>query len=407
MKFKLVLLFLVLAVSAQAQIRILGAVRDSVSKYALGNVHIVIEGEETGSVSNDNGIFILKPKSLPVNVKVSHVAYHTRTIKVSSKDDLRNVLLAPKNYTLPVFSVGGERPRNIIKNSKLYVLDYDFKGDSIVMLAYKDRKDSRKQIVLLTDEGDTLKSRKLNKMDALYKDCFDNHHLLTEAYAYQLHVHDEQIDLIHQIERDSLLQTFNTVIEKSGPYFYIRATESCNQIVHFYIYDTQDSSLTLWRTIADEGGLERLGDKARLQSAQGYTAADARFEEMAFYAPKFVPLVKFSDSILIFNHVEGNIEVYSNDGELLEEIEISYHENRRWKEELFVDEATDKLYTLYKVGGISYLKQIDAASGAIVKSIKVPEFLHIEKIKVHNDKLYFLYKDTDEFDYKQLYCMNI
>lgn len=406
MKQSIIFILLILSLESVAQVRLIGSVRDSATSKVIENVHLLLPDKQ-GCVSNDHGLFFLKVKSLPIKVKLTHIGYHDKTVIVKHKNDLSEVFLQSKNYQLKPVTISEEVPVNIIKNSKLYVTDYDFKGDSIVLLAFKNRKNNQKQIVLLSDQGDTLKSRNLKKMDALYRDCFNNHHLLTEEFAYQLHIHDENIDFIHPTKRDSLVKTFNTIVEKIGPYYYLKLAEYSNQVVKFYIFNSLDSSLTLWRTIADEGGLERLGDKNRLQSSKGYTATDARFEEMAFYAPKFVPLVKRNDSLLLFNHVESRIEVYNKFGEEIGTVEISYHLDKKWKEELFVDDINGKLYTLYKRGGVSYLKQINALTGEIAKTVKIPEFLHVEKIKVHNDKLYFLFQDSQEYDYKQLFSMNI
>jgi len=67
----------------------------------------------------------------------------------------------------------------------------------------------------------------------------------------------------------------------------------------------------------------------------------------------------------------------------------------------------DKVYTRFRQDGITSLREIDLKSGALINNITIPEFVHIENIRINNNIIYFLYKEKINQEYKQLYRMAI
>lgn len=401
----LVTYLIVIPYSAFSQFKVKARLIDTISNTGIPQAHITNLRTNKVYISNEDGSFEIEAKRLPVNISITHISYKNKKCKLKYPN--QKFHLSHSNYELKAVSIIPEKPENIIKETKLYVLDYNFKGDSIIMLAYKNRKTKNSKIMILEDNGDTLKSKKIDKMESLYKDIFDNHHLVCKNYAYQIHPDSTAIKLLYPVFKDSLFKTFEPIVEKIDQNYLFRLNYYSNQLVQFYLYNSLDSSFKLFYEFADNGGFERLSDKHRLQSSDGYSAADARFEEMCFYNKKHIPIVKLNNKLYLFNYLIDSLLVFNTEGKHLTSTHLRYHKFDKWEKKLFIDESTKKIYTLFKDGSISYIKQIDLKNGNTAKSIKIPEFRHVENIKIHNDKVYFLYKEEKYNNYKQLYCMNL
>ena len=128
---------------------------------------------------------------------------------------------------------------------------------------------------------------------------------------------------------------------------------------------------------------------------------------MCFFNPVYAPLFKIQNEIVIFNFLDSKIEFYNETGQLVKELLIDFHKQSNWKEDVFVDDVSGRAYTLYLADGISTLKEIDLQTGKFVRSFKIPKFKYVNKIKVHDNKLYFLYRKSCSDDLSGLYRMEI
>jgi len=96
-------------------------------------------------------------------------------------------------------------------------------------------------------------------------------------------------------------------------------------------------------------------------------------------------------------------------GKIINKIPIDYYKENYWIQSIILDKKTLEVYTLFFDNGIYTIKEIDLKSGAIKRSVKIPELLFIEKIKVNNNYIYFLYRDRykETGENKMLYRMKI
>ena len=93
---------------------------------------------------------------------------------------------------------------------------------------------------------------------------------------------------------------------------------------------------------------------------------------------------------------------------MIQEIPISFHNNKYWNREIFVDDVKGKVYTLFRKDGISTIQEINMKTGELANSVVIPELPFIDKIKIINNNIYFLYTEHNEqSDYQKLYKMKI
>ncbi|RHJ90651.1 carboxypeptidase-like regulatory domain-containing protein [Parabacteroides bouchesdurhonensis] len=123
-KFLLIILMLVGFTPIKAQdsigeyITISGIVKDKNSKKRLEYVNVSIPGSNIGTITNNDGEFLIKiQKSLQVkNVEISHIGYNNYIIPVKEQN-LANVtvLLTPNANVLREVIIHGQDPRSLVE----------------------------------------------------------------------------------------------------------------------------------------------------------------------------------------------------------------------------------------------------------------------------------------------------
>jgi len=137
--------------------------------------------------------------------------------------------------------------------------------------------------------------------------------------------------------------------------------------------------------------------------------------------PINAPLFKLDDQIVIFNYINDRIEFYSSKGELVDETEISFHKKEKslaiilktmemdpsFTELMIMDKSMKKFYALFINNGIHTLVEIDIFTGETGKRINIPEFAYIDRIRVHNNAVYFMYLKKIFPYYMSIYRMEL
>ena len=109
---------------ALAQKVIEGSIRDRESQQALPAANIQIEGTLKGTISNDQGYYILKLDQLPATLIISYIGYAKEKVRIEPESDRRqDILLTPVILELEPLVVIAEDPgmsimREVIRRKK-------------------------------------------------------------------------------------------------------------------------------------------------------------------------------------------------------------------------------------------------------------------------------------------------
>jgi len=408
--FFFILLFVVTTpvYNQEQELVISGFVKDATTHKPLEQVHVYIDGTHKGTISDHSGYYKLTVNKIPAKVVFSCVGYTSDRIFIKRMKNIRfTVFLESEVHELKTVSIYSEPIINIIKDKPLYVTDYAFCDDNILLLAYRKRKISKPELMLINADGDTLISRSIMNADKFYRDCLGNLHLETRKNVFQLDIDTNHIDFLYQTTPLEFHETMDPLLASLNEKFYVHQFYYRNQVLQYYYFQSSDSSFHEFKVIEDKKSIRMLYDTDRW-GCFGYTNDfHKRFEDMCFADPIFAPLILKNDSLLIFNFVDEQIESYSEFGQLIDEVPINFHTENHIKEKIYVDAITGKVYILFNRMGISTLKEINLKTGLLIHSIKIPDFVFIENIKIRNGIIYFLYKECKNQEYKQLYKMNI
>ncbi len=404
--------------SQSGSIRVYGKITDSNTDSIIKNVNIRIKGTNIGSVSLKNGHYSINVSEVPATIIFSHVAYEKYYLKINSKiSQKQNIQLKPLIVELDEFLVSGEIVKNILKTKPLHISDYEFYENNILLLAYKDRKLSKAKILLVDNFGDTIAGLLVRKPEKFFKDCFDNIHLICKDTVWQIYFDSEKLQLLYPVNPKKFDLTMKNCVEESGDNVYFMDYAYHNQILKYYYYNRKTEEAKTLRVIGDEKAIAMVDDfdgyiQSLINSGVNNIGARIRFDEMCMIDPIFVPLRKIGDTICIFNYVNSIMEFYYQDDELVNETPVDFHNNKHWVEDIFIDEVSNKVYTLFKRNGISYLHEINLKDGSLGKAIKIPDFPFVSKIQINNGNIYFLYTEKSNIyqkynGYRKIYKMQI
>ncbi len=391
-----------------------GRILDSDTEFPLQDVNIQIKGTNSGTTSDSYGYYSIYIKKLPAILIFSYVGYKKQYLKIKYKQNKKiNITLKPKSKALKGVSISANKIENIVKDKPLYIFDYDFYKNNIVLLAYQNRRISKTILVLINNSGSVICDLSVNGAKKLFKDCFNNIHLITKDTTYQIYFNSKKLCLLYPTQNKKFNKTMSPCITESNNKLYFKRYSHNNQELLYYFIDINTKKKKNLRYISNERSIELQDDlsneiKLRKLFGIGYTEADKRFDEICFLSPVFAPLVKINDTIYIFNYIDSKIELYSPSGNLIKEIPISFHKSPNWKKKIYVDEKENKVYNLFQNNGASMLREINLKNGTLGKTIKIPGFYFIEKIQIRGAWVYFLYTEKWNMfkkynNYKKLY----
>lgn len=416
-------LFLILmpvSLSGQQAFTLKGRVYNSKTKEPIPQASIYVNETVLGGASGDDGRYEIKIPYTPAMVVFSSVGYTRRYFSLTRpvKDDF-DVPLDPSRHEIPEVLVTGKRtPISISDKQDIYVLDYEFYDSHILLLGNPGKKSLETHLILMDRLGTTINRKIINRGNNLYRDPFNNIHLLCADTAYQVYYDGEELQLLFPTHKERFLNAFPEFIKILNNKIILRQYDFDDQALLYYFYNPPDSTIQkFWAEATTEvyrktDGLMssiHITPSGKSTSQFNLFNSDERFIKMAFYAPIFCPLEVIKDTIYIFNFNNGLIETFSYRGFHADTpTSFAFHKEPGWQKRLYVDAATGKAYTHYMKNGVSVIREIDLKSGSLKPNeIKIPRFSYIKKIMIHDGYLFFLYEEKQYPRFMRLFRMPI
>jgi hypothetical protein len=421
-----------------------GKITSSETGEPLQNVNIRVKDTYRGTLSDQFGYFKIALYKMPSTLIFSHVGFHTseKSFTVEPLQKLE-IVLEKKTEQLEEFVVTSNRIDTVYISRRYAVLDYELWDEKIILLIYRNNL-NRAEILLLDENNKEVSSIEVlpEKPEQLIKDCFGNIHIITKTKVYQIYPKEEQLLLYPSVNKDIFREIMGNCEFIVGNRLYYQNFEYQNLITNYFYIDTALNERNRFRMILDQQKVDYLaynpefymGDQILVDNVMGDNDpdkqralrtldAEKRFHLMAYLTPVFAPMKKMGDSICIFNHPQSVIEFYDANDSLVGETPIEYHhqvrpnntfiltyafyKSKKWQEEIYIDDEARKAYTLFvNNNGSKELVEIDLNSGRLKYSMKIP-FPYVEKIKVRDGFVYFLYKGWGEMDKKKLFRQSI
>ncbi len=401
----LLLLFLGTSVFSQNKTFVSGEIKDNETGEPLNYVSIKSWRSKNGTISNYKGRFSISVEKVPDTLILSHVAYETVKIAVNGSMPAQLVKMIRKTSMLPEVPVSSQIAVDLIEKKLFDVVDYEFFGDSILLLAYSWREKKNPWFILMNSSGDTLQKAWVHSEGVFYRDCMDNLFYITERAAWEITLEDSEFILKNPLNAEYFKEHITPCITGIGDKFYVKQYSYNNQVLSYYVVDTIAKDPKEFRIIADEVALRMVSDRNRFYSMGNSepTEADLRFEQMCFFDPIYAPLMKIKDRVVIFNFVESKFEIYNDKGELQKEGKLTFGKDKNLKEEIYADEISGRVFFKYLKNGVTTLMEYDLEKDKVIGTTELSGYKYIDKIKIHDNRLYFLYRHNEPLELTKLY----
>ncbi|MBU0487080.1 MAG: carboxypeptidase-like regulatory domain-containing protein [Bacteroidetes bacterium] len=393
------------------QIVVTGTITDNQTGLPIPDVHVRIKGTNLGDISAKDGKFRLPLLKLPVTIEFIHISYVRKEMEILNEQKAGlKISLESRTVMLPDFSVITGKPEDLIGEKQLFVKDYEFLGDCMLVMAYINRKTTTASLILFNTYGDTISSTAVERAGNLFKDCLGNIHYRAKDTAWQTSLNGKNIDLYYPTPIEEFDKIMFPCAATTGSKYILRDYYYNDQLLLYYYYDTLSKSQEEIVQAADPDKLRMLKDLPRMRSMDGYSEFDERFEQEMMYRPVFAPLILMDDTLCIFNFPASEALLYpTNNFENPRILPVAFQNYKNWYEQVCYDEITGKVYALFRKNGIFALRELNMQTGEPGQQTNIPGFPHVEKIQVHNGFAYFLYKDNTEPEqsYRKLYKMKL
>ncbi|MGZ4034344.1 MAG: hypothetical protein ACXVPU_05510 [Bacteroidia bacterium] len=336
-----------------------------------------------------------------------------------------NALKAQKTVDLKTVSVtSGRAVDTVFGTWKFSVADYEFMGDKLMLLTFK--KNLSKASLKLTDETQKIISSfdLPDEAEKLYKDYQGYTNVICTNHIYRITIKDDIIHLASlpvEDYRNFIMPCIDTI---GKDVFFSNFQKDYPQFT-YYAYNSESKKLRPFKTVCDQELMEGynmeyyfLKGKDQLYAMRIADQYKIDFHRVAanmtgltssmYYTPLYAPLFVINDTVCVFDHYSNAILKYDQKQQLLDSVHIDYNHPknwRDWKHEVIVDKVTNEVYALYERGGFYYLKNIDMKTGKIKGSFKLTN-QYVDKIKVQNGFVYYVYRPfeslQEKFVYKEL-----
>jgi len=420
----------IVTVTGWAQHPVLGVIIDSETRLPVSQVNVIIEGSQKGMSTNADGRFELNTVHFPLKLKISHVAYADTVIVLRELPEKPLLIfLRFSAKSLPVFSVSGNKVQSVTRDYPFYVSDYLFHQDGIILMVFYEKRLFDPRLVFLDKYGKIKWMHKLDRYGSLYKDCIDNIYLVGKDSVSEMDFSDSlQIIYPKSWSLDyfkSNLKIFDAEINRK---FFFKFTSFHNLKHHFAKIDLDgNQKVETFRLISDSLKIERLKSQYNVfffakhaNKMQMSVTSVVRYleflqegiplsweEENIYYKPAYCPMMKYGDSLLIFNQIDGRVEAYNEQGEYLFSDTCRLLNDEKWKGEVLADNLRKEVWFLMIKSGKSILKKWENGKYSSSYEVLIPEFAFVEKIQILDGIVYFLYKRNVNQEYKELYKMRI
>ena len=391
---------------------ITGHVVDSLSQKPISNIHIISVKNNIGVITDDRGFFEMIIPITPITLEFSFVGYYTKRKRIHiTSDTIIIVNLVSKTYELNEVAILSDNNTYNSQINNYTILDYDFIGDSVLVLQKRRSVGGIPSLVLLDRNYDTLLynidiPRGSNK---IFKDCLNSYHITTKDSAYQIVFNYDSILFYQSLDIHWFYEILNNCLfKKGGDIFFeypiyqgygheIIFINERNKIRNVFIkYVDTESLSSLAENISDISSYYYLhsvvnsstNDSATISHIHNFNR-DSRYVRDFENQPIENSICLVDDTIFYFNYYESKIQSFSSINNLPIEVDIDYQNMDGWGDNILIDQVTDKIYSMIKTKANYQVYLIDTDLGKLDYITKISIF-NSENIKINNGFIYYL-----------------
>ena len=448
----LALLFILLSVTLFAQtegkVFVVEALVCDSTGAAIRDVAVYDANNDLRSITDRDGIARIATR-MGETLSFSHLSYKTKSFQIEDKslidtEDERKamvIVMQRKTNTLQEVTVTENAPHLAYSNKKVWVIDYKVQHDGIYMVAGNGDKSV---LLHLGFEQDTISRKPIApKYQELYRDAFDNLHLIGPDSTYQIYCDGMQLHLLYGCKKERFRQVLSPVVAATDSVIVLEKWRNYGQEVIFIAVNRNNGQCFLLQDVGGETGemarnlalddkrdaqIDKLGeeDTAFLDIRKN---ANSEFKNMKddlkkrlMFRSVYCPLFGIDNKLYLFAFPEDALIVFDQNGKEENRMDVDFHKslgiglskhlisNNPWDKNLIFDRARMMMYAQYKTNGIVTLKEIDLRDGKTKREIRLSDHTFPQNIQIHNGEVYYLFLNNTQTtgrDRRSLYKMRL
>ncbi len=433
---------------------------------AIRDVAVYDANNDLRSITDRDGIARIAAR-MGETLYLSHLSYKTKSFRIEEKslvdsEDGRKVMvimMQRKTNTLQEVTVTENAPHLAYANKTVWVIDYKVQHDGIYMVAGNGTDYC---LLHLGFEQDTISRKPIApKFQELYRDAFDNLHLIGPDSTYQIYCDGRQLHLLYGASIETFRQKLEPVKVLTDSIMVLQKYANMQQQLVYLMVNRNNKQMSVLadlsgtaaemgrnarRDVIRDQKLDRMQAEyeAESQAEQNFEHAHAlsrQSMELYFYSdedaveerrqmmrnlynrilfkPIYCPALYIGGTIYVFDFENDFLLKYDNRGSRVDSCGIAFHRtgyyknlliNNSWDEKLIVDDATNQCYAQFTTDGIVTLKEIDLSNGKIKREIRLTDHVFPQNIQVYNGEVYYLFLNNTQTagrDRRSLYKMQL
>ena len=407
-----------------------GTLSDAVTGQPIYKAHLTC-GSKT-FVTDRSGRFYLRCGHKDT-VSITHIGYENLLISPEQiSGSPLHLSMHPKSTQLQEVEIS-DKPVGVYTPPSEHVFDFDFVGDTLIVLTYEKWKMVRGQedastplyigchLELVDPSGKVICRKALpDFISKLYRDPLGQFFLIGKDFCKHISFHGHEI-LLASVEADifkSQIEPLNAC--SSTHWFFDNYTRDYPEFTHFAKAKNTDSQSEI-RTIRDEFTMELFRaeykymsgyDKLRAIRLEKKTGIDKEiygaymtgFQNSLYYHPLYAPAFFHSENLFIFDHHNDWLFIHDTLGFAQDSIPIAYHKlrDKNFAELIIQDRVDQTFYAVYRKNGRNFLRQVQLTDGTAGEKITL-YYPYPEKLKVVNGSVYYIYRPVNSLQTSHLY----
>jgi len=133
-------------------------------------------------------------------------------------------------------------------------------------------------------------------------------------------------------------------------------------------------------------------------------AAEWHWVKKILYKNNKSTLHRIDDFICVFNTADYTLSLYTLTGEFSSKLKMPIEkiDDGKWTSEIYIDNVENKAYTSFRKGELYTIYRIDLNTGELKRKLTTDHEFP-QKIRIHNNFLFYLYTIPGKGDNKHLY----
>lgn len=395
------------------------------------------------SVTDRDGIARIATR-LGETLYFSHLSFNTKPVRIEKKSLIEGdeghysmlVVMQHKTNTLKEVTVMENAPHLAYANKTVWVMDYKVQHDGIYMVAGNGKESV---LLHLGFEQDTISRKPIApKYQELYRDAFDNLHLMGSDSTYQIYCDGKQLHLLYGSKKGIFRQIMSPIVAATDSIIVLETRQNYGHEVIFFavnrnngqrflLQDVSGKTVEMAQNWALDSSREAMMNlfihRTVHEEANGeiiYTAEGTKTGLML--RSIYCPLFGIDNKLYLFAFPEDALIVFDQNGQEERKMEMDFHKysvgglskhlisNNPWDKNLVFDPVRKMMYAQFKSDGIVTLKEIDLKDGKTKREILLRNHALPQNIQVYNGDVYYLILNNNHVagrDRRSLYKMKL